>query len=370
MKKLSLIIIIISITFGACQNDYPDLKDGVYAEFKTNKGVFVAKLYNEATPITVASFVDLAEGNNDMVDSIYKGKKYFNGLIFHRVIKDFMIQGGDPLGNGSGNPGFKFPDEIVDTLKHSKKGILSMANSGPDTNGSQFFITLKETPWLDGKHTVFGEIVIGQNIIDTLGLVETTKPGDVPVDSIIIDEVNILRVGNVNLASFNSKIESIEKEKQEMEARIKKVATETAAGFVTLREKAEELPSGLKILFTEKGDGVKPTEGSKILMNYSGYLENGTLFDSNRPEVAKKYEVFDHRRSDGGGYTPVPSDYSKDARLIPGFREGLLMLSVGDKVTLFIPAHLGYGERGYPPLIPSNADLVFELELVEIIKPQ
>lgn len=370
MKKLSFIIIIISITFGACQNDYPDLKDGVYAEFKTNKGVFVAKLYNEATPITVANFVDLAEGNNDMVDSIYKGKKYFNGLIFHRVIKDFMIQGGDPLGNGSGNPGYKFPDEFVDTLKHSKKGILSMANGGPDTNGSQFFITLKETPWLDGKHTVFGEIVIGQNIIDTLGLVETTKPGDVPVDSIIIDEVNILRVGNVNLASFNSKIESIEKEKQEMEVRIKKVATETAAGFVTLREKAEELPSGLKILFTEKGDGVKPTEGSKILMNYSGYLENGTLFDSNRPEVAKKYEVFDHRRSDGGGYAPVPSDYSKDARLIPGFREGLLMLSVGDKVTLFIPAHLGYGERGYPPLIPSNADLVFELELVEIIKPQ
>ena len=370
MKKLSFIIIIISITFGACQNDYPDLKDGVYAEFKTNKGVFVAKLYNEATPIAVANFVDLAEGNNDMVDSIYKGKKYFNGLIFHRVIKDFMIQGGDPLGNGSGNPGFKFPDEIVDTLKHSKKGILSMANSGPATNGSQFFITLKETPWLNGKHTVFGEIVIGQNIIDTLGLVETTKPGDVPVDSIIIDEVNILRVGNVNLASFNSKIESIEKEKQEMEVRIKKVATETAAGFVTLREKAEELPSGLKILFTKKGDGVKPTEGSKILMNYSGYLENGTLFDSNRPEVARKYEVFDHRRSDGGGYAPVPSDYSKDARLIPGFREGLLMLSVGDKVTLFIPAHLGYGERGYPPLIPSNADLVFELELVEIIKPQ
>ena len=160
MKKLSFLIIILSLSFGACQNKYPDLDDGVYAEFITNKGTFVAKLYNEATPLTVASFVELAEGKNEMVDSLYKGKKYFNGLIFHRVIKDFMIQGGDPLGTGSGNPGFKFPDEIVDTLKHTGKGILSMANSGQNTNGSQFFITQKETPWLDGKHTVFGEIVI------------------------------------------------------------------------------------------------------------------------------------------------------------------------------------------------------------------
>lgn len=370
MKKLSFIIIIISITFGACQNDYPDLEEGVYAEFKTNKGVFVAKLYNEATPITVANFVDLAEGNNDMVDSIYKGKKYFNGLIFHRVIKDFMIQGGDPLGNGSGNPGYKFPDEIVDTLKHSKKGILSMANSGPETNGSQFFIILKETPWLNGKHTVFGEIVIGQSVIDSLGMVETKKPGDVPVDTVRINEVNIIRIGDVKIASFKSEMEAIENQKKEKEARIEKVATETAVGFAPLREKAEELPSGLKIYFTEKGNGEKPKEGSKILMNYSGYLENGTLFDSNLPEIARKYGVFDHRRADSGGYEPSFSDYSKDARLIPGFREGLLMLSVGDKVTLFIPAHLGYGERGYPPQIPSNADLVFELELVEIIKPQ
>ncbi len=371
MRKLSFLILILTLSFVSCQNDYPDLEDGVYAEFKTNKGVFVAKLYNEATPITVANFVDLAEGNNDLVDSLYKGKKYFNGLIFHRIIKDFMIQGGDPLGNGSGNPGYKFPDEFVDTLKHSKKGILSMANSGPATNGSQFFITLKETPWLNGKHTVFGEIVIGQAIVDSLGTVETTKPGDKPVDTVSISEVNIIRVGNVKVASFNSEMETVEKKRKEIEERIQKIAVETAVSFATLREKAEETPSGLKIFFTEKGEGEKIDEGIKILVNYAGYLTDGTLFDSNRREVAEKYEVYDHRRQDGGGYEPIAMDYSKDAALIPGFREGLLMMSAGDKATLFIPSHLAYGERGGARgLIPPNADLIFELELVDVVNPQ
>jgi len=370
MKKLSFLIIILSLSFGACQNKYPDLEDGVYAEFITNQGTFVAKLYNEETPLTVSNFVELAEGNNEMVDSAYKGKKYFNGLIFHRVIKDFMIQGGDPLGTGSGNPGYKFPDEFNDTLTHTGKGILSMANSGQNTNGSQFFITLKETPWLDGKHTVFGEIVIGQEIVDSIGTVKTSKPGDKPVDSIVMNEVNIINVGMVNVPSFTSEMEKIEKEKADLMKRVEKVATETAIDMTTKMENAEVLPSGLKILFTEKGDGEKPAEGSKILMNYAGYLSNGVMFDTNNIFVAKKYEPYDFKRDAAGGYTPVEAEYSTEARLIQGFREGLLNMSVGDKVIIFIPSHLGYGERGYPPIIPSNSDLFFELELVDIVKPE
>ncbi len=368
MKKLSLLFIILTLSFVSCQNDYPDLDDGIYAEFKTNKGIFVAKLHHKETPLTVSNFVDLAEGNNEMVDSIYKGKKFYNGVSFHRIIKDFMIQGGDPMGTGSGSPGYTFPDEFADSLNHTKKGILSMANSGPNTNGSQFFITLKETPWLDGKHSVFGEIVLGQELVDSIGLVETTKPGDKPVDSITIKELNILRIGNAQLASFKEGMEIAENKIKEKQAAMLKVAGETAERLTAQKEKAEELPSGLKILFTEKGEGVQPSEGSKITMNYAGYLQNGTLFDSNLEEVAKKYDVFDQRRADAEGYNPAPTTYSKEARLIPGFREGLLAMSIGDKTTIFIPAHLAYGERGIPNVIPPNSDLIFELELVEVVE--
>lgn len=371
MKKL-FFLLTLSISFVSCQNlkNYPELKgkDGVYAEFKTNKGNFVAKLYADKTPLTVANFVELAEGKQDMVDSIYKGKKFYNGLTFHRIIKDFMIQGGDPLGTGAGNPGYKFPDEFNPELTHSKKGILSMANSGPNTNGSQFFITLKETPWLNGKHTIFGEIVIGQEVVDSIGLVETTKPGDKPVTPVILNEVNIIRVGKTNLKPFKAILEEKEKEKAEKEAEIMKIATKKAQELETLKATAQETETGLKIAFTEKGDGVKPNEGAQIKMNYAGYLTNGKLFDSNKEEIAKKYNVWDHRRADGGGYAPIPTSYSKDAQLIPGFREGLLLMNLGDKATLFIPAHLAYGERGVPNVIPPNSDLIFELELVEIVK--
>lgn len=368
MKKLSLLFIIICLGLASCQNKYPELEDGIYAEFNTNKGVFVAKLNHKETPLTVSNFVDLAEGKNDMVDSTYKGKPFYNGLKFHRVIKDFMIQGGDPMGTGAGSPGYTFPDEFADSLTHKGKGILSMANSGPSTNGSQFFITLKETPWLDGKHTVFGEIVIGQEIVDSIGIVETTQPGDKPVVEVVINELNIIRKGNVSLDSFENAMAIVDKKIQEEQAEMLKIASESAEKLAAQKEQAEELPSGLKILYTEKAEGVKPAEGSKITMNYAGYLQNGTLFDSNMEEVAKRYMVYDHRRADAGGYNPAESDYSKDARLIPGFREGLLLLSVGDKATIFIPSHLAYGERGIPNVIPPNSDLIFELELVEIVE--
>lgn len=368
MKKLTLLFLLISLTLVSCEDKYPDLNDGIYAEFITNKGTFVAKLYHDATPLTVANFIALAEGSSTMVDSTYKGKKFFNGLTFHRVIKDFMIQGGDHKGDGSGNPGYRFPDEFVDSLQHSKKGILSMANSGPATNGSQFFITLKETPWLDGKHSVFGEVVVGQEIVDAIGVVETSKPGDKPVEPVIMQEVNIINKGKIAIASFTEAMEGIEKEAKVKEERLAKVAEAKAIELDNILEQAETYPSGIKIFWNQKGNGVKPAEGSKIRMNYAGYLADGMLFDSNRLEVVEQYEMVNHVIKDSDGYAPTETEYSQNARLIPGFREGLLAMSVGDKITLMIPSHLAYGERGYPPVINPNADLIFELELVDVVE--
>ena len=217
MKKLTFLFLLLSLALASCQEKYPELKDGVYAEFITNKGTFVAKLKNESAPLTVSNFVALAEGTNGMVDSLYKGKRFYDGLTFHRVIKDFMIQGGDPKGDGSGNPGYAFPDEITDTIRFSKKGLLAMANSGPGTNGSQFFITLKDTPWLDGRHTVFGEIVIGQEIVDSIGNVETEKPSDKPKEPVTITSINIINKGNVKVPYFTEEMGKLEKEKKEKE---------------------------------------------------------------------------------------------------------------------------------------------------------
>ncbi len=371
MKKLNLLFLaLITIAFYGCNEKYPDLQDGVYAEIVTNKGTTVAKLYHDQTPMTVANFISLAEGTNTMVDSAYIGKKYYNGIIFHRVIKDFMIQGGDPNGTGSGDPGYKFPDEIVDSLTHKSKGILSMANSGPDTNGSQFFITLKETPWLNGKHTVFGEIVIGQDVVDSIGAVKT-GPRDKPMNEIKMLEVNIIRKGSDAKAfdtekAFDEKIKVIEAEKAEKERKQKELFDKTGAKFAELKEKATKLESGLAMMYENQGNGEKPKLTDTVQIWYAGYFADGKIFDTNIEEKAKEYGVYDERRAAlRGGYDPMPMPYSPDARMIPGFREGVLKMKVGDKATLFIPSHLGYGERGAGP-IPPNSDIVFEVELVGI----
>jgi peptidylprolyl isomerase len=346
------------------------LDNGLYAEFVTNKGTFIAKLYQDATPLTVANFVSLAEGKNEMVDSIYKGKPFYNNLTFHRVIKDFMIQGGDPKGDGTGNPGYRFPDEFVDSLKHTKKGLLSMANSGPATNGSQFFITLKETPWLDGKHTIFGEIVMGQEIVDSIGLVKTTGgQTNAPLEPITIKEVNIINKG-VTAPSFAAEMEKIELKKKELQERLAKVAEATASQMNELKDKAEAMESGLKVYWRQKGKGIKPEDGSKIRMNYAGYLNNGKLFDTCLLEIAEQYDAVDQQRLALGQYGPVESDYGKEAPLIPGFREGLNLMSVGDKAVLFIPSHLAWGEKGGGNVIPPNSDVIFELELIDIVQPK
>lgn len=363
MKKVTFLLALIAITLSSCKSKYPNLDKGLYAEFVTNKGTFVAKFYQDATPLTVANFVELAKGTHTLVDSMYKGKPFFDGLSFHRVIKDFMIQGGDPKGDGTGNPGFRFPDEFVDSLKHTSKGILSMANSGPGTNGSQFFITLKETPWLDGKHTVFGEIVIGQEVVDSIGALPTTKPGDKPVDPVIIEKVNIINKG-VSEPSFTAEMEKIENAKKEKEAKIAVVAEATKKELDRMMGEAEAYPSGIKIYWNHKGKMMKPAEGSNIQMNYVGYFMDGRLFETSVLEIAEKYDAVDPARLERGLYGPVPTVYGKEARLIPGFKEGLLEMSYGDKATLFVPSHLAYGEQGMGGVIPPNSDLVFELEIV------
>lgn len=371
MKKIS-ILFLCSMLFSltACNDEYPELEEGLYAEFKTNKGTFIAKLYQEATPLTAANFVALAEGKNPVADSLSTEKGFYDGLIFHRVIEDFMIQGGDPTGTGSGGPGYNFPDEIVDSLQLDSKGLLAMANSGPDTNGSQFFITLKETPWLNGMHTVFGEIVKGQEIVDQIGSVQT-GPGDRPIEDVVIEEVNIIRKGDEAkdfeaTKVFNEELANIEAETAAREKERTERMAATAIEFEEMKAQAEELPSGLQIYYIEDAEGAKPELGSRALVYYKGYLPNGEIFDTNVEELAKELEIFNPRRKEQGGYEPMAMLYSPEARTIPGFREGILEMNVGDKAVLFIPSHLGYGERGAPPVIAPNADLIFEVEMVGV----
>ena len=366
MKKFSLLLLL-TLAIASCQNKYPDLENGVYAEIITNKGTFVAKLYNEATPLTVSNFVSLAEGTNQMVDDKHKGKKFFDSIIFHRVIKDFMIQGGDPTGTGRGNPGYRFPDEIVPSLVHDKKGILSMANSGPGTNGSQFFVTLKETPWLNGKHTVFGEVVKGIEVVDAIGVVETKKPGDKPVEDVMIQTVNIINKGGQKIAAFTDAMAKIEEENKAKKEAIAKMAQGLKRKFETNKKEAQTLDSGLQLYWDNKGNGQQPVEGTKVMVNYAGYLaSNGQLFDTNKVLIARDFDMVDPQRKARNMYAPTPMSYSKDAQLNPGFREALLTMKVGDKVTAYIPAHLGYGERGAGNVIPPNSDLIFEMEIVGI----
>lgn len=240
-----LLLFTVVFTMFACNDEYPDLEDGMYAEFKTNYGTFVAELYYEATPITVSSFVSLAEGTNKMVDSTHKGKNYYNGLTFHRIIDGFVIQGGDPTGTGSGGPGYKFPDEIVDSLSHDSKGILSMANAGPGTNGSQFFVTLAPTQNLDGRHTVFGKVIKGQDVVDAIGKVETAER-DKPVKTVTMEEVNIVRKGksakNFDAPKvFEEELQAI-KDQEEAEAKKRQEAkNENAEYFSSKKEEAESL---------------------------------------------------------------------------------------------------------------------------------
>jgi peptidyl-prolyl cis-trans isomerase A (cyclophilin A) len=356
MKNLKFVGILGLIFLYSCHGEdakFKDLSDGIYVDIQTDNGDIILSLDYENTPITVGNFVSLAEGTNMRVTDSMRGKPFYNGMIFHRVISkangdsnDFMLQGGDPLRNGTGGPGYKFADEFpVDSLgrlllSHDKRGILSMANSGPFSNGSQFFITLSPQLHLDGKHSVFGEVVKGQDVV-SLTKVNT-----------VMDKVIIVRKGSA-ARSFKA-FEVFDKQFQEIGDR--------KEGFLRKMEKhkaeAKELSSGLKIYFEKKGEGPKPNIGSSILIHYAAYFTDGELLATNYKDVAEKYLKYNPKVS----YEPFQNIYSMEAQLVQGFKEGLQEMYYGDKAVLFIPYHLAYGEFGGSG-VPPKTDLIFELEM-------
>jgi FKBP-type peptidyl-prolyl cis-trans isomerase len=315
------------------------LAEGLYAKFITYKGEILASLEFEKTPLTVANFVGLAEGTKNFKDSAGRTSgRYYDGLKFHRVIANFMIQGGCPLGSGTGGPGYTFPDEFDPTLKHDRPGVLSMANAGPGTNGSQFFITHVATPWLDGKHTVFGHVVKGQEVVDAIA------KGDA------IRTIEIIRVGDkakafkTDQAAFDKLLADLkgkaEKEKQEKISKMQAMIKEKYPNAIAT-------PSGLMYVVTREGKGESPKPGTMVTAHYTGTLLNGKKFDSSVDRGSPfKFPV-------GAG------------RVIKGWDEAFLAMKKGEKRTLIIPPHLAYGSRGAGGVIPPNATLIFDVELID-----
>ncbi|MGB7393966.1 MAG: peptidylprolyl isomerase [Pricia sp.] len=309
------------------------MQDGIYAEFNTSKGKIRVKLTHDKTPGTVGNFVALAEGNHE--NSVRpKGEPYYDGLTFHRVIPDFMVQGGCPQGTGTGDPGYKFDDEFHPDLDHSKPGILSMANAGPGTNGSQFFITHVATPWLDNKHTVFGHVEEGQDVVDDI------EQGDK------IEKLEIVRIGEVAkkwdaakaFEEFKgSKSKRMAEEKKKQDAELDKIS----AGF-------EKTDSGLRYKLINQGKGAKAEKGKTVSVHYEGSLLNGQVFDSSY----KLKKPIDFKLGTG--------------QVIAGWDEGIALLKVGDKARFVIPSELGYGGRGAGGVIPPDATLLFDVELMDV----
>lgn len=354
---LSLAALLFSCNTATNPPENVKLEDGMYAEIETNKGTITLQLEFKKTPLTVANFITLAEGKNDMVSDNLKGKPLYDGRKWHRVIKDFMIQGGDPNGDGSGGPGYKFADEITD-LKHEGGGILSMANAGPATNGSQFFITHKSTPHLDGKHTVFGHVIQGMDVVNAI------EQGD------DMKTVKIIRVGKEAKRFdapkvFREYYEKAAAEKKKAEEAKAKAKADKLAYFAEAKASGTKTASGLVYKILSKGPGVKAADGTKVMVDYSGYLADGYLFDSSKADVAKAMGNYIPQKDAAGAYVPIPFTIGTKSGMIPGFIEGMEQMNPGDKAIIFIPSHLGYGERGAPRgNIPGNADLVFELEMM------
>lgn len=356
--------------FFSCNSQkkaYKDLGDGLFADIETTKGHIVVKLNYKEVPTTVANFVTLAEGKNNFVKVEYKGKPFYNGTIFHRVIDGFMIQGGDPTGTGMGDPGYRFEDEFVPSLRHNKKGILSMANSGPNTNGSQFFITQVPTPHLDGRHTVFGETVKGEEVIDAIA--KAPRNGqDRPNEDIKIKNITIVANGKDAqkfdaVKVFDNYFKSVAEREKEKEERVKRASAKFLEEIKVQEPQAKVLPSGVKIFTINNGEGKQPKQTEFAMVNYAGYLRNGALFDSNIKEVEESYGKYQAMREQQNGYQPIPFPYTPSVQLIPGFKEALLTMKVGDKIRVFIPATLGYGEAGAGDVIPPNSDLIFDIEI-------
>jgi peptidylprolyl isomerase len=318
------------------------LGDGLFARITTSRGDIVVRLEFQKTPLTVCNFVALAEGKMNAAG----GKRYYDGLKFHRVIskangdpQDFMIQGGDPLGNGTGGPGYRFPDEFDSSLKHDRPGILSMANAGPGTNGSQFFITIVPTPHLDGKHTVFGRVVEGQNVVNSI------RQND------RIEKIAIIRNGQAanafkaDQAAFDkflsgANASSSTKLNAQRDADLFQIKLKYPDAIVT--------PSGIHYLIQKQGNGVKPTPGKTVSVKYKGTLLSGEVFDN----------------SDMRGR---PLEFAAGTgKVIKGWDEMVLDMKTGEKRLAVIPPELAYGDRAVGSVIPANSFLIFEIELVGV----
>jgi len=353
MKNVfTLLALLVWSLFGFSQNS--NLSDGIYAEFSTSKGKITCLLEFQKAPMTVGNFVGLAEGELNVSGRSFE-KPYYDGLNFHRVIANFMIQGGCPLGNGTGDPGYEFYDEIVEGLNHDGPGILSMANSGPNTNGSQFFITHKETPWLNGKHTVFGHVVSGMAVVNAI------EKDD------IMNAVNIIRVGEEAVAfnaneSFHRVYDVLKKVEDEKNEALKLIAEMTDAEYSKYMYKAIKkeyrraklTKSGLVYVKSKRGKRKPKLEtGMEVTLHYTGTLRaDGKKFDSSRD----RNKPFNFRY--------------KTQKMIAGFEEGVQIVGKGGVVKLFIPYYLAYGKKGQS-VIPPYSDLIFDLEILELksVKP-
>jgi len=336
--------------------------DGLYAVFQTTMGTIVCKLHYDKAPVTVANFVGLATGEKEWKDpktgEMVK-RPFYDGLKFHRCIADFMIQGGCPLGNGRGGPGYTFSDEFHPGLRHDKPGVLSMANSGPGTNGSQFFITHVPTPWLDDKHSIFGQCIVGQDLVNEMAHVEMQgpsspgNPSSVPLEDIVIDKVEIVATGaaanafdwKAEFAKEPELVDRMKRMKAEQEGAQK---VELAATLGVDLANAVRTDEGLEYIVRQEGTGAKPTAGQTITAHYTGYLLDGTKFDSS----VDRGQPFQ---------TPIGV-----GRVIKGWDLAFLDMKVGEKRVLIIPSELGYGARGAGGRIPGNATLVFDVELLDI----
>jgi len=345
MNKLFIFLLLTMFLFCSGQpvtakNEDKKMKDGLYAKIHTNKGEILIKLHYDKTPLTVINFAGLAEGTLHLGGfDKPTGKPFYDGLTFHRVIDNFMIQGGCPLGTGTGGPGYTFPDEFDPSLKRSGPGIMSMANAGPGTNGSQFFITHLATPHLDGKHTVFGKVVEGQDVVDAI--VQGDK----------IETIEIIRVGKeaskfkTDQAAFDKALEAITEEKN---GALKKEKEKIKKMIKDKWPEAKKTRSGLYYQVEKEGTGATPNKGDMIKAHYTGrLLANNRKFDSS----------YDRRE---------PIEFQVGiGRVIPGWDEALVQMKKGEKRTLIIPPNLAYGEQGAGGVIPPNAWLVFDVELVD-----
>lgn len=331
-------LLLLAVT-GALGLEAQELDDGLYARINTNRGAILVELAFNRAPLTVTNFVGLAEGR--LSSSRGAGRPFYDGLTFHRVVPGFVIQGGDPAGNGTGGPGYRFPDEFDPSLRHDRPGTLSMANSGPNTNGSQFFITLDATPWLDDRHSVFGYVVEGQEVVESI------RQGD------RIDSVEIIRRGPEAMAfrgdqsAFDRLAERYRREAEEAQAQRRRLAQTTIA---ERWPNAATTDSGIRYVIHEEGQGPVIRRGNEVTLHYEAYLvHSSTPFESTR--------------------TTDPVVVAAGAgRLLPGWEETLVTMRPGERRTIILPPELAFGAQGAGQQVPPNSFVVFDIEVLSVAR--